>query len=578
MPDWYAVGIGATLLPMSNAPTSSLFDSILADAAVVSAPAPVAVESTTVTLPDFRPFSDRTAPSDGFHPQAIVPATKVPYSYQWAAVESLLLFSRAILGFEPGMGKTLIAQTVVANLVAQGRKVLVVVPPSLRVDPWEREFAAEFPQLRVRIVEGRKVDDRTAEKLLATSFDPDADVTIIGDATLADRTDDIIEWGASALVVDEAHRFKSPVAKRSKALQQLVDDAETAHRVLPEEHPAPFVAMLTGTLAMNRPDEVYQPARITGKSTVNAISGADSYSNFVRRWCEQNEFRVNGRKIFQTVGCKDPEGLHEKLRETCYLRTAREDVLDMPEKVWAVHGLTLEDSVLRTYRRIETEFLSWIAEQMGADAAERAAKGEAIVKLQKLWAEAASAKAKAAAEYVADLVEQGEQVVVMGHHRDAIEKFHDELRTHKVRDGIRNRPIRAVEVVGGMGDKAKIEARDAFQAGKAEVLIGNIEAAGVGMDLDAAHHLVFIQLPWAPGSMVQAGDRIYRPASGGTDPRTIHVLNALDTVDERMYLQLQAKAAVTDRLNGGEVGISIRQDLTVTGEVLASYGWVTDYS
>lgn len=542
--------------------TSSLFDTILSEATVVGAAAPEPATSTEAL--DFLPFSDRLAPSDGFFPQAIVPATKVPYGYQWAAVETALTFGRVIIGFEPGMGKTLVAMTAAANLAAQGRKVLVVCPPSLRIDPWDREFALEFPHLNVTTVTGRK----------EAAIDPDADVAIMGDAVLAARKSDIIEWGATVFIADEAHRYKSTKAQRSKALQELVDDAETATRVDPEGHPSAVVMLLTGTLAMNRPDEIYQPSRITGKGTTKAISGADSYTSFVRRWCIQNEFRVGGRKIFQTVGCVDPEGLHNRLRSTVYLRTRREDVLDMPEKVWAVRGLTLTAELI-TYRNMERSFISWVAEQMGAAAAERAQKGEAIVKLQKLWEEAAKAKVGAAAEYVFDLVEQGERVVVMGHHSASIAAFHAAMREHKVRDGIRSRPVRCVEVVGGMTDRQKVEAQDVFRAGRAEVLIGNIDAAGVGLNLEAACHLVFIQLPWAPGSMVQAADRIYRL----TQQRdcTIHVLNALDTVDERMYLQLQAKAQVTDRINAGESGIAIPQDQTVTGEVLASFGWVSDY-
>jgi SNF2 family DNA or RNA helicase len=567
---------GTTVAVMTTPDPSkpqSLFDSILSEAATV-ATLPVPVNSDS-DRPEFRDFSDRQEPSAGFLPQAITPATLQPHGYQWAAVESALLFRRTVVGFEPGMGKTLIAMTVTANLVAEGRKVVVVVPPTLRIDPWERGFAAQYPDLRVKLVSGRKANPLKP----ATLIDPDADVVIIGDSVLAARVEDIIEWGATGFVVDEAQRMKSSGTGRSKGMMRLVDEAEVAHRVAPDTNPEPTVLMLTGTLSMNSPDECYQPIRIAGRKLVTKMSGADSRESFVKRWCVQSQFRVKGGGMkFKTVGCTDPEGMHERLREVCYLRTRREDVLDMPTKVWAVRGLDLGTEAMREYNRIADNFIDWVMEQNGAEAAARASKAEAMQRMMKLWAIAGTAKAEAAAEYVAGLVEQGEQVVVMMEHRPAVEAFHDAIRQYKVRDGIRTRPIRTVEVIGGMGERRKVEAQDVFRDGKCEVLIGSLKAAAEGLNLDNAEHLVFLQLPWSPGLMVQASDRIYRMTVDAKELRTIHVLNALDTVDERMYLQLQAKAAVTDMLNSGERGVAVPQHLTVKGEVLASFGWLDDYS
>ena len=382
---------------------------------------------------------------------------------------------------------------------------------------------------------------------------------------------DIIEWGATVFIADEAQRYKNGDAKRAKALLELADDAATAHRVAPLTNLSPVTVMLTGTLAMNKPDEVYQPARITGRSTVKALTYSDSYDAFARKWCiREPKSTPNGIK-YTVTGCTDAPALHDALRSSSYLRVTREDVLDMPPKVWSVKGVTLDDSVLRTYRRIEKEFLAWVAEMMGDKAAARMAKGEAICRLQKLWEYSARAKAVEAAEYVAALVDQGEQVVVMANHREVVSLFRTALRTHKVRDGFKERSIRSVELVGGMTKKNRTETMDVFKAGRVEVLVGNHEAAGVGHNIECASHLVFLQLPWSPGSMVQVSDRIYRQTSKKLC--TIHILNALGTVEEKMYDMIQTKAAVTDVINSGEYGIAIPQDISVEGELLASYGW-----
>ena len=273
-----------------------------------------------------------------------------------------------------------------------------------------------------------------------------------------------------------------------------------------------------------------------------------------------------------TTGCKDAAGLHESLRRNLYISVDRATVIaDLPEKEVVRVGLSLSSNDLRTYNRLEREFLRWVQEMHGDEAMMRAAKAEAVVKMMKLWQEAGRAKVNETVDYVLNLIEQGEQVVVMGWHSAPIAALHSALaaRTVTCEDGTQ-RHVEVAEVIGGMNAQQKADAVDDFQSGAADVLIGNITAAGTGLDLDAACHLVFFQLPWSPGDFVQASDRIYRL----TQQRncTIHILNALGTVDERMDMVLAAKADVVDVINAGRTGVTMSES-SVQDDVLGSYGW-----
>jgi SWI/SNF-related matrix-associated actin-dependent regulator 1 of chromatin subfamily A len=479
----------------------------------------------------------RTEPTQGFV-LPVAPLTKTLYSYQAAAVESILTYRRVVLGYQPGLGKTAIMQAAVAAEARQGRKSLVVVPPSLRISPWAQDFAADFPGLSVALVSGTK----------AAAF-PEADVVIIPDSILAKRTNDVLAWGPDHLFVDEAHRFKSRDSQRSKALVALADTLA----------PEAIVVTATGTLVSNRIIDVYQPLRATGKANATAVSGGYSWTRFMDRWCLTDTIWTGRATVRVAVGCTDPQGLRDTLVHSCYLSVPREDVLSLPERTTAVRALVLNGDAAE-YRRAEKQFLAWVREVKGDEAYRRASKAEAITKLMALWEMDGKAKAKASSEYVTSLTEQGEQVVVFAHHKSVIEKLYEAFLKANQRVGV---------IVGGMTSEAKAEVVDSFQAGRLDVLLGNTEAAGTGLTLHAARHVVFVQLPWAPGVFGQAADRVYR--IGQHRHVTTHVLNMSEGVSENLWNVLVDKAHVADAVNTGTPS-TIDAD-SVEEAVLQNYGW-----
>ena len=494
-------------------------------------------------IANFRPRSDATQASPGWK-LPVAPEGIDLYGYQKAAVETILEHHNVVLGLEPGMGKTIVALSAVAALAAKGHRTLVIVPPSLRVDPWQRDAAKRFPHLRVAIVEGTK-----------SAPLPDVDVVIMGDSVTSSREEDILAWRPTGLVVDEAHRCKSRTSARSKAALEISEYVRGRDG---------YVILLTGTLSVNDPAEIFQPLRIAGAT--RALSGSDYYSDFLRRWCITETVWTGAKEVLKCVGAADPEGMHERLREIAYVRVAREDVLDMPDKVWVHRSLHLNGD-LATYRRMESDFIAWVNGERGAEAGRRAAKAEAVTKLMALWQEAGKAKVKAAAEYVTNLVEQGEQVVVMGWHAAVIGGLRDVLESTTVH----GRKVTTVSVVGGMTADDKATAQDTFRAGTADVLLGNITAAGVGLNLDNAAHLVFVQLPWSAGDLIQASDRIYRVTQRRAC--TIHVLGALGTVDERLSAVLDRKVDITNQINAGDFSGQSDFSGSVADGVLSSYGY-----
>jgi SWI/SNF-related matrix-associated actin-dependent regulator 1 of chromatin subfamily A len=81
------------------------------------------------------------------------------------------------------------------------------------------------------------------------------------------------------------------------------------------------------------------------------------------------------------------------------------------------------------------------------------------------------------------------------------------------------------------------------------VFIGSITAAGFGLTLTAAAHVVFAELDWVPANLTQAEDRTHR--IGQQDSVLVQHLVLQDSLDARMVRTLIRKQRIVDRVADG---------------------------
>ncbi|MFG2575063.1 DEAD/DEAH box helicase [Streptomyces sp. NPDC048481] len=99
---------------------------------------------------------------------------------------------------------------------------------------------------------------------------------------------------------------------------------------------------------------------------------------------------------------------------------------------------------------------------------------------------------------------------------------------------------------------------DRFQDGATPVLVLSLKAAGTGLNLTRAGHVVHFDRWWNPAVEEQATDRAYR--IGQTQPVQVHRLITEGTVEDRIAEMLQAKRALADAILG--TGESALTELT----------------
>jgi SWI/SNF-related matrix-associated actin-dependent regulator 1 of chromatin subfamily A len=136
------------------------------------------------------------------------------------------------------------------------------------------------------------------------------------------------------------------------------------------------------------------------------------------------------------------------------------------------------------------------------------------------------AKIKMIKDFVDDLLETQQKVVIFAYHRQVVDELHKAY--HNI----------GVKLYGGMNKGDRQLAIDTFQKDPdCRVFVGNIMAAGVGIRLDSADVVVFAELSWLPSDMKQAEERIWSmDKAEATTPvdQTVYHLTVENTLDAAM--------------------------------------------
>ena len=158
-----------------------------------------------------------------------------------------------------------------------------------------------------------------------------------------------------------------------------------------------------------------------------------------------------------------------------------------------------------------------------------------LEEISRLRKETALAKAPVVADHAKNLVEEtGQKVVVFAHHHEVL----DALVEAFVELGV-------VKLDGRDSMDARNDAVNSFQTDDdVKVLVGGIQAAGVGLTLTASSHVIFAELDWVPGNMSQCEDRCHR--IGQTDNVVVQHIVLEDSIDVNMAKTIVKKQAVID--------------------------------
>uniref|UniRef100_A0A8C3W6C3 SWI/SNF-related matrix-associated actin-dependent regulator of chromatin subfamily A-like protein 1 n=1 Tax=Catagonus wagneri TaxID=51154 RepID=A0A8C3W6C3_9CETA len=154
----------------------------------------------------------------------------------------------------------------------------------------------------------------------------------------------------------------------------------------------------------------------------------------------------------------------------------------------------------------------------------------------------AEAKIPCVIEYILDLLESGrEKFLVFAHHKVVLDAVTEELEKKRVQH---------IRIDGSTSSADREDRCQRFQLSEGHaVAVLSITAANMGLTFSSADLVVFAELFWNPGVLMQAEDRVHR--IGQSNSVGIHYLVARGTADDYLWPLIQEKIKVL-----GEAGLS----------------------
>lgn len=455
--------------------------------------------------------------------QVDIPLKMKLFSYQAQGVAYNLKHGNSIIGDLPGLGKT--CQGIATVIALNSFPCLVICPSSLKIN-WQREWQM-WTDKKALIL-----DDRIRHTWDQYYHAGMADVFIVNYESLRKffvlKVDDPgknaktgkknplrlnhIHFNKKkelfkSMLVDEAHRVKEITTQQTKFTKGISLSVEHAY-------------LLTGTPIVNKPKDM-----ISLLGIINKLEFFGGYQAFMGRYCAG----PNGASNLRELGYK--------LKLNCFYQRAKKEVLDdLPDKTRQVVMCDIDNR--KEYDEAQRDLMRYLKNYKDADEdkLDRAMRGEVMVKIGILRNISARGKLKSVFEYVDDLMETGEKLILFAHLKEVI-------------SAVKERYPDCVSITGADNPEARQNAVDSFQNNEnVKMIICSLQAAGVGLTLTASSTVGFIEYPWTAAMCDQAEDRAHR--IGQKDNVTCLYFQGKNTIDEMIYSIIQAKRNISTTVTG----------------------------
>ena len=453
-----------------------------------------------------------------------------PYDHQIDGLNFGLAHDKWLLGDEQGLGKTKqVIDIAVAKKLTGAKRCLIICGVNGLKWNWQNEIKTHSNESGWILGQRKR---RTGKIYIGSTKDKLEDlknldsikdyflitnVESLRDADIAATISDYCKKGIINMVaIDEIHKCKNPSSQQGKGILKIKADTHIA---------------MSGTPLMNTPLDLFIILRWLGYEK-------HAFYAFKNHYCI-----MGGYGGYDVVGYKNMPELQERV-DAIMLRRLKDDVLDLPEKVYIDEYVEMTAKQEQIYKEVSMEIKANIdkIKMTNNPLAElirmRQATGYTGI-LSSTIAE--SAKIDRLEEIVEESVANNRKVVIFSNWTQMTNPIYNRL----------SKNYKGVIITGETDDVERQVNVNHFQNNpECKYIMGTIGAMGTGLTLTAGTVVVFMDHPWTRAAYDQAVDRCHR--IGQNSNLTIYNLLCKNTIDERIWEIVQRKGAISDALIDGK--------------------------
>lgn len=404
---------------------------------------------------------------------------------------------RQLLGLCPGAGKTLVA----LQYLRAKQHVLFIVPATL-LGVWEDEARKWDTTVPIRI-------EGTAKKrqLALDNMEKYGGWYVIGYEMFRKEYAHIMKRKWDAVVLDEAHKIKSPTSKISKLVRKFIVQS-------------PVRLLLTGTPLVNGWMDLWPQ--------VEAISPGALYGNWYAFRARHAIMPVPNLPMIK--GWREVDVIKEKIKNHIFTVDKHEVQKNLPPVTVVDVPVTLSAKETKAYNQVRDEL------RLELDGEEVLTVANALVKVGRLrqvanglftFGDNTSSKAAALAALLESLGD--EKAIIFSMYAETIKYLQRQFKCQHVITG-------------------ESQHRDDILAdwrSKGGILLGT-DAMSEGLQCQDAHYVINVDLPWSQARFEQRVARAHRV--GQQNPVTVYNLLAVDTIDYGVKRLLEKKGSMMDEV------------------------------
>ncbi len=465
-------------------------------------------------------IKELTAQQDIALPKGIN-ATLRPYQqrgYSWLYRNTQIGFG-SVLADDMGLGKTLQVIATLMKYKEEGtldnEKALVIAPTGLLTN-WQAEMEKFAPTLAFKLYHG-------TTRSLGKKQDYDVLLTSYGIARSDADTLKKMKW--HVVITDEAQNIKNHETAQSKAVKSIPSNT--------------FIAM-SGTPVENRLSELWSIMDFSNRGFLGSLP--DFKENFATPIQNQNDVAV-AEKL-------------KTITSPFLMRRLKSDktiISDLPDKIEIDSYGYLAKAQASLYEKTLQKAMEAIEEVEATDSKSLFARQGLVLQMilalkqicnhptqflkNNVLDASLSGKMELLFDKLESIVESHEKVLIFTQFTEM-----GNLLKHFIAERFGETPL---FYHGGCSLKQRKEMVDNFQTNRTDkIFILSLKAAGTGLNLTAANHVIHYDLWWNPAVEAQATDRAYR--IGQKSNVMVHRFITKGTFEERINEMIQSKKALAN--------------------------------